>query len=312
MALTYGFFDAVNGDRVYNSDQMSEYFKGLISDGVYEDIGGAMQVLAGSGMTVNIQTGRMLINSRWLKNDAVYPVTINAAHAILNRYTAIVARLDMGNRIITITTKDGTAAANPTKPTMDKTDEVIEKCLAYIYVGKGATSISQTDITDTRPDTSVCGWVTGIIKQVDTGTLFLQWQSAYEDFYNSFQSWFDALTSQLQVNTYLKKYTKLATVQAIGQTTIALDMLGYTYEAADILLVHINGLYADEGIDYEIVTSPAAGVVVNFGTAAQNVVSIVAIKSVIGDPVAGGTTIEPITITEGVDTPTIIQEVEEA
>ena len=95
MAITYGFFNSVNGDRTYNADQMSEYFDGLVSDGVYENVGGALQVLAGSGMTVNVQTGRMIINSKWLNNDAVVPLTITAAHATLNRYTAIVARLDI-------------------------------------------------------------------------------------------------------------------------------------------------------------------------------------------------------------------------
>ena len=51
MAVTYGFFNSVlvNGmqDRRYNADQMSTYFKGLISDGVYQNVGGGLQVRAG-------------------------------------------------------------------------------------------------------------------------------------------------------------------------------------------------------------------------------------------------------------------------
>lgn len=39
MAVTYGFFNSVNGDRKYNADQMSSYFDGLVTDGVYEKIG---------------------------------------------------------------------------------------------------------------------------------------------------------------------------------------------------------------------------------------------------------------------------------
>ena len=31
---SYGFYNSVNGDRLYNAQQMSELFEGLITDGV--------------------------------------------------------------------------------------------------------------------------------------------------------------------------------------------------------------------------------------------------------------------------------------
>ena len=53
MAITYGFFNAIKQsdgtyDRMYNADQMSTYFEGLISDGIYESVDDGMQVLAAS------------------------------------------------------------------------------------------------------------------------------------------------------------------------------------------------------------------------------------------------------------------------
>ncbi|MGD7407461.1 hypothetical protein ACQCP7_25580, partial [Ralstonia pseudosolanacearum] len=60
MAITYGFFNSLNHDRRYDAGQISEYFDGLISDGVYESIGEALQVQAATGMNVNIQTGRAI------------------------------------------------------------------------------------------------------------------------------------------------------------------------------------------------------------------------------------------------------------
>ena len=49
MAITYGFFNAIKQsdgtyDRMYNADQMSTYFEGLISDGIYESVDDGMQV----------------------------------------------------------------------------------------------------------------------------------------------------------------------------------------------------------------------------------------------------------------------------
>ena len=84
MAVTYGFFNSVlvNGmqDRRYNADQMSTYFKGLISDGVYQNVGGGLQVRAGEGMTVQVMPGRGVFDSRWLENDSVLDIPLDSSH----------------------------------------------------------------------------------------------------------------------------------------------------------------------------------------------------------------------------------------
>ena len=164
MAITYGFFNAIQQsdgtyDRVYNSDQISDMFEGLVSDGVYESIDDAMIVTAAGGMNVQVGTGRMVIDGKWLKNDSKFDLTLASSHMQLNRWSAIVVRLDRSNRLIEIVEKAGTAATSPAKPTMTNNDSIVEKCLAYVYVGAGVSQISQTNITDTRANTSLCGWV---------------------------------------------------------------------------------------------------------------------------------------------------------
>lgn len=280
MAVTYGFFNSSNGDRTYNADQMSRYFDGLISNGVYESIGGGLQVLESSGMTVNVSTGRAIIDCKWLNNDAALALTITAANASLNRYTAVVARLDVSNRQMLITTKDGTAASSPAKPAMTNTSTIKELCLAYIYVGAGVTSITQAEIEDTRAS-SACGWVTGLIKQVDTSTLFAQWQSAYEQQYAAFEDWFADLTEELNIDTFIRRYTKKVTL-AGSSTTISLDMTGYEYDSDDIIDVYINGLLGDPDTDYALSISGAAATVTPVATAAGTVIEIHATKSLIG------------------------------
>lgn len=295
MAVTYGFFNAIDGDRKYNADQMSEYFDGLVSNGVYESVGGALQVMASTGMTVNVQTGRAIINSKWLNNDAVLTLNITQAHAVLNRYTAVVVRLDIVNRTISITTKDGTPATNPVQPTMSNTSTMVELCLAMIYVGAGVTSITQANIADMRASSS-CGWVTGLVEQVDTSTLFLQWQTAYEEFYQSFQSWFDTLTRQLQVNTYINQYTKRFVIGSGSSNIIPLDMEGYTYDSNDIIHVYINGLFADEAYDWLLDTRQDPPELHPNASASGSVIDIVVLKSKIGNPVSGGSSVEEANI----------------
>lgn len=285
MAVTYGFFNSINGDRTYNADQMSEYFEGLVSNGVYESVGGALQVLAGSGMTVNVQTGRGIINCKWLSNDSVLTLDITQAHAVLNRYTAVVLRLDIVNRLMTITTKDGDNASNPVKPAMTNNASMVELCLAYIYVGAGVTSISQANIEDMRASSS-CGWVTGLIEQVDTSQLFLQFQTAYENYYTQmteeFTDWFDTLSSQLNVNTYIQKFYKRTVLQSGVSNIIPMDMSGYTYDSSDIISIYINGLYAAPDVDYLIDTRGSVPQLHPNASAAGTEILIVVLKSKIG------------------------------
>lgn len=298
MAITYGFFDAIKQsdgtyDRAYNSDQISEMFEGLISDGVFESVGDALIVKEKSGMTIEVGTGRAWIGDRWMKNDAKMNITLAAAHLTLNRWSAIVIRADYSNRTITIVEKVGTAATNPTKPKMTDSDSIKEKCLAYIYVEKGATSISQAKITDSRADTSICGWVTGTIKQVDTSELFLQYQSAYEQQLDAmeawqdqqkqaFDEWFSTLTDQLQVNTYIQKYHKA--VETTNQQGIfKLDISGYTYSDTDVIFVNVNGISLVEEHEWLLDTSKTpVEIHTSQGMDAGNLVEITVLKLKIG------------------------------
>lgn len=309
MAITYGFFNAIKQsdgtyDRTYNADQMSTYFEGLVSDGVYESVDDAMQVLAGTGMQVQVGAGRAIIDSKWIKNTAAYPLIINAAHVTLNRYTAIIIRLDLSARTIIITTKDGENATTPVKPAITNSEIIKELCLAYVYVGRGVTAITQANIEDARPDNNVCGWVTGIVQQVDTSKLFLQWQTAYEEFYKQMQSWqqqqetgfsnwetsqkaafdawFSALTDQLQVNTYIQKYHKAINMRT-KNGVFPLDMSGYTYAATDVLFVNVNGVMLTEEYDYILDTSKTpVEIHTNAELDVENILEITILKSKIG------------------------------
>lgn len=303
MALEYGFFNAVKQtdgtyDRVYNAEQMSRYFNGLVSPGVYESVGGGLQVRAGTGMTVQVQTGRAILgdNCQWLDNDAVLDIVLNAAHVTLNRYTAIVMRLDYTNRNISIVAVDGANATAPTKPAMTRTSATMEYCLAYVYVGKGVTTITQSAITDTRPDNTVCGWVTGLVQQVDTSQLFLQWQTAYAEFYAQMQAWqtqqeaaFDAwlatLTGQLQVNTYIQEYRNTVSVTT-STIQVSIGISQYV-PTTDILIANLNGIALVEGTDYSISgTGTGAKMTLTKAIDGNNVIEFRVLKSKIGQQTA--------------------------
>lgn len=272
--VTYGFFNSVDGDRRYTADQMSTYFKGLISDGVYEGVGSALVVTAGDGMTVNVGTGRAIIDCKWINLDGVESLPISPASPTQARYTAVVVRLDRENRQMVLTTVDGEPAASPVMPEIGD-DEL---CLAMVYVTANAVSISQVVITDMR-GSEHCLWVTGLIDQLDTSTLFLQWQTAFDE-------WFSALTGRLQVNTYIQEYHRSVTLD--GSTTIViLNMTGYTYEATDIIRIHINGLLAKAGTDYTLTVSSGVASLTGLPAVSGTEVDVEVLKSKIGFNLVG-------------------------
>lgn len=193
-----GFFNSINGDRLYDADQMSRIFEGLITDGVYESVGDKLAVQPSSGMTIQIATGRGWFNKRWVENSTPYTITLEASDVVLSRYAAICVRVDTSEsgRTAQPYVKYSEYGSAPNKPVMTRSETVNEYCLAYVHIGAGVSEITAVDIEDTRGNNDLCGWVTGLIEQLSTTTLFTQWQAA-------FASWFDNLQDVINENTEL-------------------------------------------------------------------------------------------------------------
>lgn len=267
MAITSGFFDSVDGDRTYDADQMSNYFDGLISNGVYETVGERFNVTtANNGMSIDVGSGRAIIQSHWIKNDATTTLTLDPSDVQLNRVDAIVLRLDTSARSIELAVKKGTAVSGtPTIPAITRTQTVYELYIAAVYVKKGATQ--PTSITDLRPS-SYCGWVTGVVQQVNTADLFNQWYIAYAQQFKVFDSfmqtkmeefeeWFTALTQQLTVEAGFVKYQNQVHIPPhdVAHVAMVIPVGIEDYDPdSDALLVFFEGVFWAENTEYEITT----------------------------------------------------------
>ena len=246
MAVYYGFFDSINGDRTYNADQISEYFLKLISNGVFATPSNSMQVTATSGLNVKVSAGWGFINCKWVKNDNDYALQLDAADTSFARIDRVVLHLDTTSthRCITIEVKKGTPAATPAPPALTRESGVYELSLAQIAIAANATSITQANITDERADTSVCGYVTGLIDQIDTTNLFAQFTAAFD-------TWFDEIKDEVQSTTIVMQYHSRYITEAADETTIPIQIESYN-ETLDILYVYINGLKLVPNVDYVV------------------------------------------------------------
>lgn len=201
MAWEYGFFNSVNGDRVYNAQQMSSIFEGLITDGVYESVGNKLAVQPNSGMTIQIASGRGWFKRHWVNNDTEYLMTLEASDVTLNRYAAICIRVDDSDAVRAAVPyiKYSDYATTPTKPSMTRSEYINEYCLAYVYIGAGVSEITTSDITDTRANTELCGWVTGLIEQLNSTTLWSQWEELFTNWFNGLQDLINENTEAMLV-----------------------------------------------------------------------------------------------------------------
>ena len=180
MSVTSGFFNALNGDRKYNAEEMSSIFDGIIEDGVLQHVGTAMVVTAMNNMNVYVGIGRAWFNHTWTLNDSILPLEVTQAEVLLNRYDAVVLDVDARTSVRANTIKiiNGTPGSSPSKPEMIKDNDHWQYPLAYIYVAAGVTSIGQENITNCV-GTSECPFVTAPLEKMDIDALIAKWEAQW-------------------------------------------------------------------------------------------------------------------------------------
>ena len=175
------FYNSVGGDRKYNGNSVNESKRPFYKDGVFA---GHMEVTAkGEGMKIVVdggeKTGFAWINAHKIHNTTPLEIDISQASGTLNRIDRVVLRNDEIERKPTIYVLEGAFSSAPVAPELTNTDTIQEKCLAEINVKAGAVEITQADITDTRADVNLCGFVASQFQEFD----FSQWQKQFDTYF---------------------------------------------------------------------------------------------------------------------------------
>ena len=243
-----GFFDAyLNGeeyDRVYLAQHFAAYFASFIGNGVYAEHSNQLQVMemATPQMQIGIERGQGWINGYWYENTDTLYIPVDVADGVLNRIDSVVLRLGFSERNMWLAVKKGTPAVNPIAPEVTRTADYYELQLATISIPAGSIKITQAQITDTRMNQDVCGWVTGVVKQLDTTTLFNQFESYFEEFKNlnenEFTEWFDHIKGQLSED-------------AAGKIQVELDKTNADFE---VMKREIMAPYGYFGVEQDLDT----------------------------------------------------------
>lgn len=195
-----GFFDAnlvgEEYDRVYLAAQFAAYFASFIGNGVYAEHSNQLQVVAmpTPQMQVGVEKGQGWINGYWYENTDTMYLPIEVADGVLNRIDSIVLRLGFAERNMWLMVKKGTPAVSPIAPEATRTADYYDLQLATVSIPASSIRITQAQIQDTRMNQDVCGWVTGVVKQLDTTTLFNQFETYFQEFKENNQADYEEWT----------------------------------------------------------------------------------------------------------------------
>ncbi len=166
-------------DRAVDSEFLRAVFAAYFSDGIFYKPTNALQVVAGTGLQVQVTPGICHIRGAMGIETETRTLTAEAA-GTLPRIDTVVARLDLSLavRSIELYILKGTPSSSPQRPALTRDATIWELGLADIAVATNASTITQSSITDTRLDTSRCGVVAQTIGSLDTAPYFSQLTAA--------------------------------------------------------------------------------------------------------------------------------------
>lgn len=197
MGTYANFYNSDNGDRVYDADSFSEWLRPFFKTGVFN---GELQVLASSGMEVIVDTGNAFIEGKLKKFDSQTTLTVEQASANSTRIDAVVCRRNDTDRDFTLMIVKGTTVA----PLPVRENGIYDIVLAHITVPASAVEIKQENITDTRMNADICGWVVSNVEEVDFSQVSAQWADYIANFeadeLQAFNEWFDTIKGQLSTD----------------------------------------------------------------------------------------------------------------
>jgi len=186
--LWYGHFDSTPDDpRQLPAADWANYIQTFITNGILNG-GTNLQVSAKSGMWVRIDKGRANIEGYifMVEEDIkgrYHEIELPPSHPVSPRIDRIVLRLDrsLAVRKITPEVLQGDAGPNPQPKPLTRDGVIWELSLAQIRVAPQTAGLVNTNITDERFSSELCGVINSVL-----GLDPSSWQSQFDEFFDAF------------------------------------------------------------------------------------------------------------------------------
>ncbi len=213
----YGFFNYDEAvlestgkyDRQYTAEDFAKYFALFVGNGVFANPASQLMVkIAATKQTpynVTVEPGWAFINGYWYHLQQKATLTIPVNTTAQTKYQRVVVRCNNTTREIGLTIVE--AVGETIEPT--RNDAIYDLALAQITVKSNASALSVSDVKDLRPSSKYCGYVAGVVNQIDAGTL-------YDNLTEQFNEWFAGVKDQLQQDEAIKLQNQIGNLEELN------------------------------------------------------------------------------------------------
>lgn len=250
MAFSFGFFNSKGLDRTYTAENFCDYLGSIICNGIQDNYGNQFRLVAGSGLSVKLGTGKAWINGHYFINDAAYNIDLsNYMDESLPRYVGIAIVLNTADNVrnVSIEVTPGTPAENPSLPSYPVDNNKTRLLMYAVRMNPGATSLTDRDWYDYREDRNVCGYCQCILGKCKV-TDMLAKMSAIQHLVDEYNEQIQQLTNKVdELQTAVDDFAGTITeIGDIGETA------QYVMYSNGNLLIRGTG----STFDYEVGKTP--------------------------------------------------------
>lgn len=210
--VSYDYFWNSNSDRYYDANSFGDFFRPFFRNGVFN---GEMQVAANEDMSVTVAAGHGFINGKMRHFLAETRLDLETSSGTLDRIDNVIIRRNDTERSITLLIQKGGNASSPVPPAIVRDAAIFDLKLAEVYIAAGAVKVSQAQITDTRMNEDVCGWVASTCKEIDFSQATAQFNQFFKEYKAEILSQYNAYlvsigdTEKAAKKTYDEMKTRL-------------------------------------------------------------------------------------------------------
>lgn len=172
MAIKTLFWDG----QAYNANDFAAWTSTRTS-GIYADMDFDME--PAGGMDLRIGAGKAWVRladdkGKMIYSDAGDTITLPLPDGNLPCIVSVCLRYDELARESYFMPLRGTPASSPKPHAMTRTSTIYDLCICQVHCPAGAVEITWDDITDTRADEELCGYMRDAVTQIPTDALLSQ------------------------------------------------------------------------------------------------------------------------------------------
>lgn len=177
--VSCGFFDSVNGDRLYSADQMNKPYFRLISNGIFaapdaspsEDF----EVVPSSGMGIIVKAGNGIFADKWLESAADIAITVPSNNSGASRKDSVIIQVDK-----TVSGRSGSVVyrtGGQSFPDINTDPNIVEYRVANLTIPPLVSAVAAGMIDDLRG--SECPWIKSLLYQPDNAARIDEFIASY-------------------------------------------------------------------------------------------------------------------------------------